>query len=73
MLGAPYTFLGLNKYNQRDFEYNTSANFVLASFQTTWMTHPERPWRQGSEKWGRRGRFFPDKAKSHGQFGPNTD
>ena len=25
---------------------------------------------QGSEKWGRWGRIFPDKAKSHGQFGP---
>ena len=27
---------------------------------------------QGSEKWGRWGRIFPDKAKSHGQFGPKT-
>ena len=26
--------------------------------------------RQGSEKWGRWGRIFPDKAKSHGQFEP---
>ena len=25
---------------------------------------------QGSEKWGRWGRIFPDKAKSHGQFEP---
>ena len=27
---------------------------------------------QGSDKWGRWGRIFPDKAKSHGQFGPKT-
>ena len=33
----------------------------------------KRPSRvQGSEKWGRWGRIFPDKAKSHGQFGPKT-
>ena len=27
---------------------------------------------QGSEKWGRWGRIFPDRAKSHGQFVPKT-
>ena len=27
---------------------------------------------QGSEKWGRWGRIFPDKTKSHGQFGLKT-
>ena len=27
---------------------------------------------QGSEKWGRWGRIFPDKVKSHEQFGPKT-
>ena len=27
---------------------------------------------QGSEKWGRWGSLFPDRAKSHGQFGPKT-
>ena len=27
---------------------------------------------QGSGKWRRWGRIFPDRAKSHGQFGPKT-
>ena len=35
----------------------------------------DAPWQvpgegEGSEKWGRWGRIFPDKAKSHGQFEP---
>ena len=30
------------------------------------------PHHQGSEKWGRWGRFFPDKEKFHGQFGAKT-
>ena len=34
------------------------------------LPHPVR--QQGSEKFGRWGRIYPDKAKSHGHFGPKT-
>ena len=50
-------------------KYFTAAKEIQLLW--VWLAHAPGI-RQGSEKWGRWGRIFLDKAKSHGQFGPKT-